>query len=479
MLGGVDHAAALIRGQEPQAPRSLLLASGPLFFMDPSVLERGAAAESDQTLWNAQAIAESFEQIGLAAWAPGTNDWAMGATQFEALTRQLGAAPLGANLVGDGLQPLILQTVGKTTVGVAGVSVPELDGKLPEGLTDKPAEAVLRAALASLRQQNAQVRVALISAPRRTAVRLAEKVPGFHVVLVGSAVSRGDINHPAAPPAMIGSTLVVAAPNHLQGLAVVDFFVRDDGDVFVDGSGIERHAMLDTQRERVAELEKRIVQWEKPGSGVSARDLSARKNDLEALQADIRRLMQPPPAPTGSFFRYHVEDVTESAGVDEAIKKQLDAFYARVNEHNRVAFADRLPPKATPGEATYVGVAECAKCHEPQVEFWNKTRHAGAYSTLVKGNKQFNLDCVSCHVTGYEKPGGSTVTHVEGLKNVQCEVCHGPGSRHVAKADDQTLITKSPDRSLCATQCHHPPHVADDWNVNEAWSHIVGLGHGM
>ncbi len=494
MLGGLDHAAAIIRAQESHAPHSLLLASGPLFFVDPTVPQNETVAETGQTLWKAQSIAESFKEMGLRAWAPGNNDWAMGAKEFRALTATSGAVPLGANLVGDGLKSLVVEIEGKTRVGIAGISVPERDGKLPEGLAEKPnspdfkesgnetekaAEQALRSALATLRQQQAQVRVALIAAPRRLAMRLAEKVPGFHVVVVGSAVSRGDVNHAAAPPALVGDTLVVAAPNHLQGFAIVDFFVRDDGDVFVDGSGIQRRAMLETQRRRVAELEKRIVQWEKPGSAVKSSDLAARKKDLVALKSDIRRLNEKPPPPTGSFFRYRVENVTESAGVDEAIKKQLDAFYQRVNEHNRVAFANRLPPKAAAGEATYVGGADCTECHERQVEFWKKTEHARAYSTLVTGHKEFNLDCVSCHVTGYEEPGGSTVTHVQGLENVQCEVCHGPGSKHVAKSEAKDLIQKSRSRSFCAKRCHSPPHVADDWDVNKAWPKIVGPGHGM
>ena len=45
-------------------------------------------------------------------------------------------------------------------------------------------------------------------------------------------------------------------------------------------------------------------------------------------------------------------------------------------------------------------------------------------ATLTTQFKEFNLDCVGCHVTGYGRPGGSTVTHVEKLKDVQCEACH-------------------------------------------------------
>jgi hypothetical protein len=84
---------------------------------------------------------------------------------------------------------------------------------------------------------------------------------------------------------------------------------------------------------------------------------------------------------------------------------------------------------------------------------------------------------VNCHVTGYEKPGGSTVTFVQDLKNVQCEECHGPGSKHSKDPDAKGLIRLTPPRDLCSS-CHHTPHVHEDWDVNEAWKHIIGKGHG-
>src|SRR5262249_31401781 len=104
------------------------------------------------------------------------------------------------------------------------------------------------------------------------------------------------------------------------------------------------------------------------------------------------------------------------------------------------------------------------------------TQHALAYPTLSSQHKEFNLDCVGCHVTGYEKPGGSTVTHVADLENVQCEVCHGPGLRHAQNPADKTALPTLPARTLCA-QCHHQPHVKADWSVDESWKKIVGPGH--
>ena len=108
---------------------------------------------------------------------------------------------------------------------------------------------------------------------------------------------------------------------------------------------------------------------------------------------------------------------------------------------------------------------------------WDKTRHARAYDTLVTGFKEFNLDCVSCHVTGYDRPGGSTVTHVEKLQGVQCEVCHGPSSKHVANAKTVLPPVPRPNTDLCEG-CHHPPHV-HQFDGAAKLPGILGPGHGM
>jgi hypothetical protein len=123
-----------------------------------------------------------------------------------------------------------------------------------------------------------------------------------------------------------------------------------------------------------------------------------------------------------------------------------------------------------------VGVVTCGTCHPAPLAVWEKTAHAHAYATLEKDHKEFNLDCVSCHVTGYERPGGSTVTHVKALKNVQCEVCHGPGSRH-AQSGDKSLITRRPTPESC-TACHHPPHV-HSFDAAAKMSLVLGPGHGL
>jgi hypothetical protein len=205
--------------------------------------------------------------------------------------------------------------------------------------------------------------------------------------------------------------------------------------------------------------------------------VAARRQELASLETQ-RDMLDAKPAPAkGSFFRYTVKEIRHTLGKDPAIEADMLAYYRAVDDHNRASFADRAPPPARPDQASYVGVEACTSCHPAPREVWNNTSHSRAYATLARQFKEFNLECVSCHVTGYEQPGGSTVTHVDKLESVQCEVCHGPGSRHVASPTDKTRIIAKPEASRCV-ECHHPPHV-EDFDVTAKMKEILGHGHGL
>jgi len=275
---------------------------------------------------------------------------------------------------------------------------------------------------------------------------------------------------------------VVETANHAQTVSVVDVFIgggtAEEGDLaLADGGGIERAAKIDDLTRRINELQARITSWEQGGK-VDAKDLAARKADLKKLTAERDELKKEPTAPSAeSYFRYRVQEVREELGVSDSVHQTMVGYYKRVNEHNKTALADLTPPEPSKGQAHYIGQEECSTCHlEPQ-EVWEKTPHAKAYATLQKDFKEYNLECVGCHVTGYGKPGGSTVTHNEGLQDVQCETCHGPGSLHAKEPDKKGLITLKPDPKGCVEQCHHPPHV-EGFDPEAKMDLILGPGHG-
>lgn len=472
MLGGIDHAAKLIESTRGKASSTLLVAAGPLWFLNPELADE----RKTQDLWKAEALADSLKDMGLAAWAPGANDFAAGLPMLKELTQRSGARMLAANLKADSASAAATSVVerGKIKVGLAGISL--LSGV--EQITAGDPAAAMRAAYDELQGEQAQIKVALIAADRGEALRLVEAQPGFDLVLLGKPSDEGDGNDAAVAPILIGDTLVVQGPNHLQSVVMVDLYVSGDpAHGFKDGSGIERAEQRASLERRITELQGRIKQWQAKGD-VKQEDIAARQRDLEKMQSELGQLSAPVQAPDGNFFRYESTQVREKLGVDVQVAARIGSYYKRVNDHNKEAFKDRRPEPAPAGEASYVGMDECSDCHPEASEFWTKTGHAKAYKTLADEFKEFNLDCVSCHVTGYDQPGGSTVTFVDNLKDVQCEVCHGPGSRHVDDSEAKGLIQLTPDKSLCS-KCHHPPHVMADWDVEQAWPHIVGPGHGQ
>lgn len=127
-----------------------------------------------------------------------------------------------------------------------------------------------------------------------------------------------------------------------------------------------------------------------------------------------------------------------------------------------------------------MGSAACASCHAPQTAWWRGHPHGHAYATLERRHKEYNLDCVSCHVTGYNQPGGSTVTQNLGgaLVNVGCESCHGPGAAHVANPRGATPnVVRVVPETTC-TGCHNEEH-SDAFDYAVYRSRIVVPGHGL
>lgn len=478
-LGGIDHLAAFLSAEKKNAPRSLLLGAGPMLFQDP-ILD---ADSKQQDTWKADAMAKALGKLGVATWAPASNDWAAGPEALESARKESGAAFVAANLSGaPSFVASKLLDVEGTKVGVIGLSDPAAGtGKPPDGITVSAAKDALKKEVAALTAQGARILVATTSIQRGEALRLADDVPELNVLLVGKPVQKGDGNDKQKPATLVNTTLVVEPSNHLQTIAVVDLFVRDADAkkpvVFADAGGVARAGDLVSLSERIRDLEAKLNGWANDKK-VDPGDVAARRADLERLRSEKAKLEVETPPPAGSFFRYEAVEVRDKMGAEADVSKVLLEHYKRVNDHNKTFFASKTPEPAPKGQSSYVGVAKCAECHTEEKKVWDGSPHAHAYATLQKKFVEYNLECVGCHVTGYGKAGGSTVAHVEKLTDVGCEVCHGPGSRHADKPEEKNLVVRRPDPQGCVSECHHPPHV-EGFDPVAKMQHVLGPGHGM
>jgi peroxiredoxin len=103
----------------------------------------------------------------------------------------------------------------------------------------------------------------------------------------------------------------------------------------------------------------------------------------------------------------------------------------------------------------YSGNDTCAVCHETESATWEFTEHASAYDTLVTHGDERDSECVSCHVVGFDEPGGYTFAKPEShLENVGCENCHGRGGPHLSPDFVQKEVGYA---GVCLT-CHDTKH---------------------
>jgi hypothetical protein len=136
-------------------------------------------------------------------------------------------------------------------------------------------------------------------------------------------------------------------------------------------------------------------------------------------------------------------------------------------------------PSDKEATSTYVGVAVCGKCHIKkgvgnQYEVWLGTKHARTWVMLqssnakkvaenvpilgipqsgagVKGAPQKSIQCLKCHAPVEEGFKPAPTFHIE--DGVQCEVCHGPASQHVAMKMDKETTVKVQLKRLTKEDC--------------------------
>jgi nitrate/TMAO reductase-like tetraheme cytochrome c subunit len=136
------------------------------------------------------------------------------------------------------------------------------------------------------------------------------------------------------------------------------------------------------------------------------------------------------------------------------VLRLVKSFEDGFNEKQRKAEMERATKQqvkaAESSSDRYLGADLCIRCHQNEGEQWKTTSHSVAWETLVQAKKEAAPECISCHVVGFNQPGGfASAAGTPQLGNVQCENCHGMGTRHDA-------FVKTPQKITEATckQCH-------------------------
>ena len=435
--GGMPRAVAYVEKLRRTQPDLLFIDAGDLLFENPAPPPKQMLT---QRRLKAEALARIDELMHPAARALGARDLALGA-EFAAQT----TVPLLA--------------AGKSRM-VREVGI--LAGSSPEDFT-APAR--------QLRKDGAKL-VVLLLHPRgdnawtaAQSMMPAAREAGVDLVVLGR---RDD---PASDPNIKEGPLL-AVEGHGQSLLRVDVHLGN-GPLQMAPSEADKQTELKAVQVRIDRFRAQIELYPQRKEQLEAkiRELEARRKSLAAAP-----LERPPAGAMWADAQF--VPLTQEVGSDAAAQKLVDAYDEKVTELN-LAEAKSQPeacPAAARGELAYVGAAKCAECHETEAQFWRQTKHAGAYETLVKVRKQFSLDCIRCHVTGWEQAGGvCRIDRVGERRDVQCEVCHGPGSEHVI--DETGGHIKAEVTSTVCMRCHeaaNSPH----FDYMKYKPFVVGPGHG-
>jgi hypothetical protein len=373
-------------------------------------------------------------------------------------------------------QPPSIHTVGGARVGVFGVIAKDT---VAFDVSDPVAAG--KQAVADLERRGAQVVIALVQASsKRDAVALVRAIGGIDLAIAGLGLAAPEPDEVEIEPTKVDGGWLVIPANRGQVVSRIDVTLHGPGPL-VDAVGSAAAAA------KVARADKELASLDADLAKFAA-DPTADKAFVATKQRERAQLAakrdelktHPLEAPArGSFFTLAQIRINKTLACSVPAQSEVTAFYAAAGAANVQAAAQRTPPPVAKGQATYVGQDACTDCHDDAAKFWKKTVHAQAWKTLVDRGQQFDYDCIGCHVTGFDKPGGSTIANNDKLRDVQCETCHGPGSIHVAKGGEEkpAAIVRTPPADLCASQCHTHEH-SDTFQHDAYLRDVTGPGHG-
>ena len=140
---------------------------------------------------------------------------------------------------------------------------------------------------------------------------------------------------------------------------------------------------------------------------------------------------------------------------DEAMTQLVDAMEDELNRRTAQAgqAAAQQAEAGTAADLTrdhYLGEKNCRRCHEVEYQKMASHPHNRAWDTLVKNQRDSSPECIRCHVLGYgQAVGFVSKSATPDMINVQCENCHGMGTRH-----DEMVEGKMTVGPQACAQCH-------------------------
>jgi Cytochrome c554 and c-prime len=164
---------------------------------------------------------------------------------------------------------------------------------------------------------------------------------------------------------------------------------------------------------------------------------------------------------------------------------EMQALFTAYQHDLETMGLEGLGVKAVPHPSgrKFAGSATCADCHTAATEVFEKSAHAHATDTLAHLNppRNFDPECLSCHVTGWDPQrffpytsGYISLQATPALVGNGCENCHGPAARHAAAESGEIDVDEQELKQL--RQALHLQVVDNEGNKDrQAYGSVVQM----
>jgi hypothetical protein len=260
----------------------------------------------------------------------------------------------------------------------------------------------------------------------------------------------------------VGGTLIAQIYSRGRYVGRLDVEINNSShpyNLHVEGKGeitnIE-YQRLTMRRQQLENVYKNFLKKKEEGRNVDE-GMKIVKDELDDINKKIKRLEKEKQGehknkvtPSLITMGENIHDDPEVRRIDGKYKDKLIKEKGQLQED--MLKSGKRSPSDLARDPHYVGGGVCGTCHGSIAKFVKGTTHFSAFETLREEKRQFESDCFRCHTTGFGKPGGFTNIYTAGeLIGVQCEACHGPGSRHVL--DTKVDMKMTPTAKDCIS-CH-------------------------
>ncbi len=156
--------------------------------------------------------------------------------------------------------------------------------------------------------------------------------------------------------------------------------------------------------------------------------------------------------------------------------KKLDAtlsdsprMVALLEDYEQMVKAEKLleafPRSTYGGDVAFTGNKDCKRCHSLSSFRFRNSKHAHAFEPIVEKRHEYDPECVRCHTVGFGYTSGFiSPDTTPALKNVGCEDCHGPGSKHIEEPlEGEYGEVKKETCEECHNPSNSPKFVYDEY----------------